>query len=149
MVICAKGHEIAYFIYQKGFSDLHGLTDKYDSHKDLICLVFKDNTIKPIPQLNTVNIQIQILDMGLESDFISSVILGRYSVSMVTPPEVCKIENGDDFEWVLKEGTTTYLNKEEVPLKIASRTFNRNVGLNPLSRSSPILSNVGSNSTDF
>jgi len=65
MVICAKGHEIAYFIYQKGFSDLHSLTDKYDSHKDLICLVFKDNTIKPIPQLNTVNIQIQILDMGL------------------------------------------------------------------------------------
>jgi hypothetical protein len=97
-VICAKANEVAFFIYQKNFSDLHGFTDKYYSHKDMIGLVLSNDVIRPIPQLDTVTIQTQIMDLGLESDLISSIVLGRFSISMTSPPEVCKITSGIDYE---------------------------------------------------
>lgn len=85
-VICAKSNEVSYFIYQKNFSDLHGFTVKYYSHKDMVGLVLSKNVIRPIPQLDTVTMQIQIMDLGLESDLISAIVLGRFSVSMTSPP---------------------------------------------------------------
>lgn len=51
----------------------------------MIGLVLSVNVIRPIPQLDTVTMQIQILDLGSESDLISSIVLGRFSVSMTSP----------------------------------------------------------------
>lgn len=144
-VICGKSNEVAYFIYQKNFSNLHGFTDKYSSHKDMIGLVLSENVIRPIPQLDTVTMQIQILDLGSESDLISAIVLGRFSVSMTSPPEVCKI--GRDDGWGFKEGSATYI--KEVPLEIASKVFNRNISSNPISSSSPILGSINADSHNF
>jgi hypothetical protein len=74
-------------------------------------------------------------------------VLGRFSISMTSPPEVCKITSGIDYEWGFKEGSATYI--KETPSEIASRIFKINIGSNPSSSSSPILRNLSADSHNF
>jgi hypothetical protein len=77
----------------------------------MIGLVISNNMIRPIPQMDTVTMQIQIMDLAVESDLISSIPLGRFLTSMTSPPEVCKITSDTGFEWGFKEGSATYIKK--------------------------------------
>ena len=108
--ICVRGSQISYFIFQQGFSERYGLDEKYNEHKDMVCVVLdKYDNFRPAPQSNTINVQIIVSDLTEEGDFLYSAFVGRYFMSMPYPPEVQRVYHpGGDHRWGFVPDSTSF-----------------------------------------